>query len=57
MYESFHKISQAFWDGYVHCKKMLAVKPSPAGMSLNRESLVSDISAGDGKTGNPFFTV
>ncbi len=48
----------------VHCKKRLAVCPSPAGISLtklslagnfyklfpSRESLVNDIPAGDGKT-------
>jgi hypothetical protein len=41
IYDPFHKISQSVYDGYVHCKKMLAVFPSPAGMSLTRESLVS----------------
>jgi hypothetical protein len=42
----------------VHCKKRLAVFPSPAGMSLSaRESLVSNILAGDEKTANFFYTV
>ncbi len=57
---------------YLHCKKRLAIFPSPAGMSLTklslggnndviyklfppRESFVSDIPAGDGKTANPFL--
>ncbi len=40
-----------------HCKKGLAVLPSPAGMSLTKLSLVSDIPAGDGKMANLFFTV
>jgi hypothetical protein len=53
----------------IHCKKELAVFPSPAGMSLiklflggnnlvfspPRESLVSDIPAGDGKMANSFL--
>jgi hypothetical protein len=56
----------------MHCKKGLAVFPSPAGMSLTklslggknlyktslfppRESLVSDIPAGDGKMANLFL--
>ncbi len=52
-----------------HCNKELAVFPSPAGMSLiklflggnnlvffpPRESLVSDIPAGDGKIANSFL--
>jgi hypothetical protein len=55
--------------GLLHCKKELAVFPSPAGMSLiklslggnnfsffpPRESLVSDIPAGDGKMANSFL--
>ncbi len=54
----------------LHCKKRLAVFQSPAGMSLTklsltgsnliipiRESLVSDIPAGDGKTNNFFYSV
>jgi hypothetical protein len=52
----------------VHCKKRLAIFPSPAGMSTTklsrvwnkfpaRESLVSDIPTGDGKIANLFFTV
>ncbi len=44
-----------------HSRKMLAVFPCPARMSLNkllaRESLVSDIPAGDGKTANLFLIV
>jgi hypothetical protein len=49
----------------LHCKKSLAVFPSPAGMSHTKLSLdgtnlnislVSDIPAGDGKTAN-IFTV
>ncbi len=53
---------------YIHCKKELAVFPSPAGMSLIKlflggnnlvfsrpESLVSDILAGDGKMANSFL--
>jgi hypothetical protein len=52
----------------LHCKKMLVIFPSPAGMSLTklslaknihilpaRESLVSDIPAGDGKIVNLFL--
>jgi hypothetical protein len=53
----------------VHCKKEVAVFPSPAGMSLTqtlsgrektklfppRKSLISDIPAGDGKTANSFL--
>ncbi len=56
----------------IHCKKMLMIFPSPAGMSLtklslggncdviyklfpSRESLVSDIPAGDGKMANLFL--
>ncbi len=35
----------------LHCNKRLPIFPSPAGMSQTRESLVSDISAGDGKIG------
>jgi hypothetical protein len=55
---------------YVHCKKMLAGFPSPAGTTLTKlflagknllfpswESLVSDIPAGDGKTANLFDSV
>ncbi len=51
----------------IHCKKRLAVFPSPAGMSLTKlsladitliipakESLVSDIPAGNGQTANLF---
>jgi hypothetical protein len=49
----------------LHCKKRLAIIPTPAGMSLaklsqaenNRENLVSDITAGDGKISLSFFTV
>ncbi len=49
------------WFG-VHCKKRLAIFPSPAGMSLNklslaRESLVSDIPAGDGKTSKHIYSL
>jgi hypothetical protein len=53
---------------YVHCKKRLAIFPSPAGMSLiklslvgnyfiipGQESLVSDISAGDEKIVHAFL--
>ncbi len=43
------------WEGDVHCKKRLALSPSPAGMSLTKHSLVSNIPAGDGKTANLFF--
>jgi hypothetical protein len=43
----------------IHCKKRLAVFPSLARMSFSlipaRESLVSDILAGDGKTTNLFL--
>ncbi len=44
----------------IHCKKKLATFPSPTGMSITklfppRESLVSDIPAGGGKTGNLFL--
>jgi hypothetical protein len=45
----------------VHCKKRLAVFPSPARMSLTivslglPGSLVSDIPAGDGKTASLFL--
>jgi len=56
----------------LHCKKRLAIFPSPAGMSLTtlslavnnlymtslfllRESVVSDIPAGDGKLANLFL--
>ncbi len=58
-------VSQTFL--LLHCKKKLPIFPSPAGMSLTdswpgiikifpaRESLVSDIPAGDGKIGNPFL--
>jgi hypothetical protein len=53
----------------VHCKKRLAVFPSPAGMSLtklswtgiikknSRPGTVWLVPAVDGKTANPFFTV
>ncbi len=54
----------------LHCKKRLAILPSPAGMSHTklslagnylvfppRESLVSDIPAGDGKTADLFYSV
>jgi hypothetical protein len=55
----------------LHCKKRLAILPSPARMSLTklslapgiikffpaRDSLVSDIPAGDGKIAKLFFTV
>jgi hypothetical protein len=59
----------AFLGIPVHCKKRLAIFPSPAGMSLtklslatgnnltSRESFVSDIPAGTGKSNNLFFTV
>jgi hypothetical protein len=66
---SFFMLSQKI--NRVHCKKRLAVFPSPAGMSLtklslwpeiiklspSRENLVNDMPAGDGKTANPFLTV
>jgi hypothetical protein len=49
----------------IHCKERLAVFPSPAGMSLTwtgiikfflaRESLVSDVPAGDERTANLFL--
>ncbi len=55
-------------DCGIHCIKGLAVFPSPAGMSLTKlslmgnnllfpakESLISDIPAGDGKTANLFL--
>ncbi len=50
---------------YLHCKKRLAIFPSPAGMSLTKlslnyswpESVVGDIPAGDGKIAYLFFTV
>jgi hypothetical protein len=56
-------------EDQVHCKKELAIFPSPAGMSLTklslggkktklfppRKSLISDIPAGDGKTANSFL--
>ncbi len=48
---------------FKHCKKRLAVSPSPAGMSLTYCHwpgiiiLFPDIPAGDGKTANLFFTV
>ncbi len=53
----------------IHCKKRFAIFPSPAGMSLtklslgrntvfpSRESLVSDIPAGDGKIMKLFYSV
>ncbi len=51
----------------LHCKKVSGfpvpsqdvtlTKLSLAGNNLNRESLVSDILAGDGKTANLFLTV
>jgi hypothetical protein len=52
----------------VHCKKRLAIFPSPAGMSTtklslvwnkfpSRESLVSDIPARDGKNDTLFYGV
>jgi hypothetical protein len=48
----------------LHCKKRLSFFSSPAGMSLSkvslagkRESLVSDIPAGDGKNYNLFFSL
>jgi hypothetical protein len=43
----------------LHCKKRLAVFPSPAGMSLTKLSLAgnNDVPAGDGKIGKPFITV
>jgi hypothetical protein len=49
----------------LHCKKRLPIFPSPAGMSPTklslagniRESLVSDIPAGDGKIGNLFYSI
>jgi hypothetical protein len=57
-------------QGNYTVKEMLAVFPSPAGMSLTklslagnnviipaRESLVSDIPAGDGQTANLFYSV
>jgi hypothetical protein len=55
---------------YIHSEKKLAFSPSPARMSLTklslggnyyiipvRESLVSDIPAGDGKNYNLFYSV
>jgi len=58
----------SFFKGSLHCKKELAIFPSPAGMSLTklsgwektklfppRKSLISDIPAGDGKTANSFL--
>jgi hypothetical protein len=41
----------------LHCKKELAIFPSPAGMSLTKLSLggISDIPAGDGKTAHSFL--
>jgi hypothetical protein len=63
-------ISYMYDKAKLHCKKRLAVFLFPAGMSLTnspwpeiikvfppRESLISDIPAGDGKTANIFFTV
>jgi hypothetical protein len=50
----------------LHCKKRLAIFPSPVGMSVvtnklslvgNNLSFVSDIPAGDGKIGNLFYSV
>ncbi len=69
---SFHPLSCLAWisreDAVAHCKKKLAVFPTPAGMSLIKLSLggknliisvqgelVSDIPAGDGKTANHFL--
>ncbi len=58
----------SFKKDAVHCKKELAIFPSPAGMSLTklsgrektklfppRKSLISDIPAGDGKMANSFL--
>jgi hypothetical protein len=42
----------------IHCKKRLAIIPSPAGIVFPaRESLVSDIPAGEVKIANLFFPV
>jgi hypothetical protein len=41
----------------MHCKKRLAIFPFPAGMSLTQLSLVSGITAGDGKIANLFYSV
>ncbi len=39
----------------LHCKKRLAISPSK--LFPARESLVSDIPVGDGKTANLFYSV
>jgi hypothetical protein len=56
------------WTTGIHCKKRFDVSLPPAGMSLTkpwagiikffpiRESLVSDIPAGDGKNDNLFYS-
>ncbi len=68
--QSEHPRSNILLLDSVHWKKRLAIFPSPAGMSLTklfldgnfqifsaRESLVSDIPAGDGKNDNHFYSV
>jgi hypothetical protein len=40
---------------YLHCKKGIAIFPSPDGMSLT--SLAIDIPAGDGKIASFFYSV
>jgi hypothetical protein len=67
---SSNKAKQNHWIIFATLKKKLAVFPSPAGMSftklslvgkslkfLARESLDSDIPAGDGKIANLFYSV
>ncbi len=57
------RLCTAHFRGTLYCNNRLVVFPSPAGMSLTRkiykfparESLVSDILAGDGKTANHFL--
>ncbi len=60
----------AAWAAIVHCKKRLSIFLSSAGMSMTklslagnnliipvRQSLVSDIPAGEGKIVNAFYNV
>ncbi len=65
---SYEPLSMCIRKSYIHCKKRLAVFPSPAGCHLpncpwpgilnlfpTRKSFVGDIPAGDGKTANLFL--
>jgi hypothetical protein len=58
---SVEKITQLLKASLYTVKKRFAIFTSPAEISLKlfpaRESLVSDISAGDGKIVNPFYRV